>query len=328
MIHIQVAMTERCNLKCIQCDLWRNRNIKNELTTKEWLDIFIRLKEWIGQPYVLDIGGGEPFIRKDLVEIIKFCSEKGIRTQVVTNATLLDENSIEILSKIETLTLNVSLDGINQQGHDYFRGKGVYQKLIDVLYSFKAKSRKCHIGIATILMRHNFREVLDIINKLVIEEKLADGQNLQTLWIPDVSGDYSKEWYKKSTLWPMESDIENLFAVIDKLLELKENGAPIWNSIEQIKFFKIYFSRLEEFISILPCDVGDRNFILNSQGEVLLCWNLNPVGDILKESPEAIWNSPLASQRRKEINACNMPCRILNCNFNLEKGTSPSFRTH
>lgn len=318
MIHVQVAMTERCNLKCIQCELWKNKNIKNELTTKEWLDIFIRLKEWIGGPYDLDIGGGEPFIRKDLVEIIKFCSEKGIRTQVITNATLLDENSVEILSKIETLTLNVSLDGINQQGHDYFRGKGVYQKLIDTLHIFKAKGRKCHIGTATILMRNNFMEAIGILNKFVIKEKLADGQNLQTLWIPDASGAYSKGWYKESTLWPMENDKERLFAVIDKLLELKKRGAPIWNSIEQIEFFKIYFSRLEEFISSVPCDIGERNFILNPEGKVLLCWNLNPVGDILKESPEEIWNSPLARQRREEIRVCNKPCRILNCNFKMK----------
>lgn len=316
MINIQVAMTERCNLKCIQCELWKNQNIKKELTKEEWMDIFIRLKKWIGHSYDLNFGGGEPFIRKDLVEIIEFCSEEEIRTRVVTNATLLDENSIEILAKIETLTLNISLDGINHYGHDYSRGKGVYQKLIDVLHTFKAKGRKCRIGIATILMRHNFMEVIDILNKFVIEEKLADGQVLQTLWIPSVNGEYSKEC-KKSSLWPLESDKENLFTVIDKLIELKKGGAPIWNSIEQINFFKIYFNQLEKFISVLPCNIGDRNFILNPSGEVLLCWNLNPVGDILKENPEAIWISPLAYERREEIKVCKKPCRILNCNFDF-----------
>ena len=311
-------MTERCNLKCIQCELWKNKNLPKELTKEEWMGIILCLKEWIGGPYDLNFGGGEPFIRKDFVEIIKFCAGEGIRTRVVTNATLLDENIIEVLSKIDTLTLNISLDGISPDTHDYSRGKGAYQKLIDVLCSFKAKYRKCHIGITTILMRNNFMEVLDILNKLVIKDKLVDGHVLQALWVPDVSGVYSKEWYKKSNLWPTESEKENLFAVIDKLLELKKGGAPIWNSIEQLKFFKIYFSRLEEFISILPCDIGNRNFIINTRGEVLLCWNLDPIGDILKENPEVVWNSTLADERRKEIRVCNKACRILNCNYNFE----------
>ena len=317
-ISVHVAMTERCNLKCIQCDLWKSKKKRDELSSKQWMKIFIGLRDWLGHSYQLNIGGGEPFIRKDLVEIIEFCSDNDIRTCVITNATLLEENSIKILSKIETLTLNVSLDGVNSYTHNYLRGENVYQRLIEVLRRFKTNERKCRIGIATVLMGYNFMEIMQILNKLVIVDKLADGLIIQALWIPDVTGKYDREWYKKSVLWPLEHEKRALFTVIDELIESQKKGMPVFNPMEQLKFFKIYFDHLERCVANLPCDIGNRNFILNPKGEVLLCWNLNSIGDILKERPEDIWNSLLAEKRRKEIENCNKPCRILNCNFKFD----------
>lgn len=315
---VQVAMTERCNLRCVQCDLWKAPEKRAEISSGQWLDIFIRLRKWIGRPYLLNIGGGEPFIRRDLADVIKSCSDNDIEVSVVTNATLLDERAISILAPLKNVTVNVSLDGALRETHDSLRGEGVYDKAVGALESFKAKDRKCFIKIASVIMSYNFREIPAILKELIVKRKLADWHIVQAVWVPDCSGAYGREWYKASAHWPVEDSQPELFSVIDELIDLKRREFPITNPVSQIKFFKNYFSRLDEFVVQTSCDIGDRNFIMNPSGKVLLCWNMDPVGDILTQEPEEILNSPAAQECRRRIRACRLPCRILNCNFDLE----------
>ena len=310
---IQVGITERCNLKCIHCDIWRKEK-KEELSSKQWLEIIERIRDWLG-PYRLDITGGEPFIREDLIEIIEFCNRNEIGPVITTNATLLDKDAIRRLSEIDNLVINISLDGINQKTHDYLRGTiGTYYKVIEVLDGFKSKDRKCSITLATILMGHNVTEIINIL-KMVFVDGLADGVNFQAL-DHNFSAEYDENWYKKSRLWPSETGKNYFTFIIDELINFKKNGLFVYNPIQQLEQFKNYFTNSENKTEAL-CDAGDSNFIINPSGEVLLCWNTEPVGDIKKEKPEKIWNSSQADKRRAEIKKCSRTCRILNCNFNI-----------
>lgn len=308
---IQINVTERCNLRCIHCNIWKKEKIQ-ELTNKEWMEIIIRLKDWLGL-YRLDISGGEPFLRKDFTELIEFCQRNGIKTVVTTNATYFDKNIIMALSEIDNLTLNISLDGADYQTYDYLRGVGgTHKKVLEALYNFKSAHKKCHITIATILMGYNINEIMDIVG-MVVRENLADGINFQAL-DHNFGPDYDSNWRRKSNLWP-ENDKKNMMiSVIEQLIALKAQGKPIYNSTSQLEHFKNYFSNIGERLTS-PCDTGNRNFIINPTGKVLLCWNMPPVGDIVKALPEEIWNSPLANARRIGIGTCNRSCRILNCNF-------------
>jgi hypothetical protein len=309
---IQFGITERCNLRCVHCDIWKKKK-KKELGSEQWLSIVLRLRNWLG-PFRLDISGGEPFIRNDLFEILEFCHKNQISPVVTTNATLLDKEMIDRLSEIDSLTLNISLDGIYQQTHDYLRGvPGVQEKVIDVLNNFNTNQRKCRIVLATILMGYNISEILNLI-KVVIVDGLADGINFQALDY-NFGAIYDKDWYRKSPLWPTESKKEYFVSVIEEIISLKKNGIAIFNSIEQLEQFKIYFCQREKILA-MDCNTVDKNFIVNPSGEVLLCWNMEPIGDVTEDKPDEIWNSPLAVQRRREIKRCCRTCRILNCNFN------------
>ena len=308
---VQIGITEQCNLRCFHCDIWKSAQGK-ELGYEEWINILTVLKNWLG-PYRLDISGGEPFLRKDLIDIIYFCHENGIKSVVTTNATLLTEEKIERLLGLDTLTLNISLDGFFAQTHDYLRGvPGTHKKVMDVLRKFKRADRKCFITIATILMGYNCDEILDLVG-LSHEQKLADGINFQAL-DHNFRGTYLEDWFKKSELWPQGKKLENLIEVIKQLAELKNRGVVIYNAHEQLLRFLEYFVHLSTH-AFASCASGQKSIIFNPEGEVLLCWNKDAVGRAGKDSPEKIWNSLLSEKRRGEIAKCRRTCRILNCNY-------------
>jgi len=306
-----MAITYRCNLQCRHCDIWKDKKGK-ELTAAQWIRSIKKLRDWLG-PFRLDISGGEPFLRKDMFEIVDFCDKNEVRIVVTTNATLLDSKIIEKLSHVNSLTLNISIDGAAPETHDYLRNKrGVYEKVMDVLLEFKKNKRSCYLTMATILMGYNMEEITPLIKRLIVD-RMADAVNFQAL-DHSFHAPYYAGWFRKNILWPTEDKKENFLSVMDGIIRIKKAGAPIYNSIEQLTAMRDYFSDPEQAIKT-NCNTGNVNFIMNPNGDVLLCWNMPPIGNILEASPERIWESPLAGERRKQISRCTRTCRILNCNY-------------
>ena len=80
--------------------------------------------------------GGEPFILKDIYEMIAYSSQM-IPTTVLTNGMILSDSRLEKLSAVENenLVLQVSLDGGNAEDHDAYRGKGTWEKSVEGINS-------------------------------------------------------------------------------------------------------------------------------------------------------------------------------------------------
>lgn len=76
------------------------------------------------------ITGGEPLLRRDILDIIDFAMAKLNNVVVVTNSLLLTDELIAELASRENLMIQVSLDGARRETHEYIRGKGTYDRAI------------------------------------------------------------------------------------------------------------------------------------------------------------------------------------------------------
>ncbi len=76
--------------------------------------------------------GGEPFILKDIYEMLQYSSAR-VQTTVLTNAMIIKGSRMDRLCEIanKNLIIQVSLDGANPDDHDYYRGRGSWQKTVD-----------------------------------------------------------------------------------------------------------------------------------------------------------------------------------------------------
>ena len=100
-----LELTYRCNLACPYCYVGKERN-KNELTTEEWKNVIDQI------PFygIVTLVGGEPLIRKDFVEILKYVSRKVWgKVHVVSNGILITDEIIKAFIKYNLLLLSVSL---------------------------------------------------------------------------------------------------------------------------------------------------------------------------------------------------------------------------
>ena len=123
--HLRISVTDRCNLRCIHChregsNNWSNIK-KNEMTPDEIATI-VKVAASFGVSDV-KITGGEPLVRKDIVEIVeKIASIKEIKEiSMVTNGTLLEKYAA-LLKKAGLNRVNVSLHAITPSVFNYITG--------------------------------------------------------------------------------------------------------------------------------------------------------------------------------------------------------------
>ncbi len=303
---IHLCVTHNCCLSCKHCDIWKIKDEGKELTTEQLKDAIFRLKKWLGS-FNLNISGGEPFLRDDLIDVIKFSQKIGVAITVTTNGVLINKEMAERIAKSGIKNLNISLDGFEER-HDYIRNKkGVYDKAIKAINYFK--DFNIPIYLATVITKHNLEELSNIVGWAKTNN--LDGINFQPL-MQNFGAEYDANWHSKSEFWP--EDEEKIENSINKIIELKKKGMLIINSIKQLELMKVYFKNPCEHAS-LRCIVGEKNFSINEYGDVMLCFFKKPIGNIMKEYPKNIWDSEEAKIRREQIDLCKRNCDLLNCNF-------------
>jgi len=136
---IMASVSTDCNLHCTGCYARANKscgdNLKeNEITEERWNTIFNEAKE-LGVSFVLLLGG-EPLIRKDVIE--KAASVKEIVFPIFTNGTMISKEYINLFDKNRNLVPMLSIEG-NRKQTDTRRGIGTYNVLMDSMDSLSKR---------------------------------------------------------------------------------------------------------------------------------------------------------------------------------------------
>jgi len=123
---VDVEITSQCNLRCRYCYYFDNPSVTyQDLSTDEWLKFF----EELGRCTVMDVTlqGGEPFIRKDLPELIEGIVTNRMRFSILSNGSLIDDKIASFIAQTNRCdSIQISVDGSCPEIHDICRGKGSF----------------------------------------------------------------------------------------------------------------------------------------------------------------------------------------------------------
>ncbi len=156
---INWAVTNRCNFKCRHC--YSRIDPSDEIDNKTLLACI----EKIIKAGVLSInfGGGEPLLRKDLLEIAAFSSRKGLRVSMNSNGYLIERERAKSLKAAGFSKVGISLDSHVPDVHDGFRGiPGSHEKAVAALAHLKYAGIKT--AISTVICKINHRAVDELIS--------------------------------------------------------------------------------------------------------------------------------------------------------------------
>lgn len=318
-IKVEWHITKRCNLSCGYC--YSNAESKSdfELTTEEALDLVRQFSAC--NVIEVQIEGGEPTLRFDLLEIMAALKENRYRVRLLTNATMLNRDLVKELGNLLTPhdVLQVSLDGSTATVHDRLAGHGAFDRVIQgMILLHEANIR---IRVSTVVTPVNISNLPDIL--CLLEQ--FDNVDAFVAQPVVLIGRASQE------------DIVNTGELLLQYYEIskgrKEKRRP---GLALLLGHAYHISEMEEYVlrkgkrnNILYCSAARSRIHIAPNGDVFPCHFLTDKifkgGNIRHQSLYELWKSPSFDKiraGRSSNSACALCKMAMHC---TKKGLCTSF---
>jgi radical SAM protein with 4Fe4S-binding SPASM domain len=297
---MDLAVIYRCNNDCAHCYNARERNFP-ELSTRQWFQILDQL--WgLGIPHIV-FTGGEATLRNDLPELIRHAEANGQITGLNTNARrLADEKYVQRLIDAGLDHVQITVESCNEQIHDeMMRTKGAFKQTIAGLKN--ALQSNLYVMTNTTMLRTNAHTIPDTL------DFLAD------LGVPTIGLNaliYSGHGLSVGT-GLKESELQPILDIATR--KTNQRGQRlIWYTPTQY----CEFDPTANNLGVKGCTAALYSMCIESNGNVLPCQSYyHPLGNILTDSWDSIWNHKLSVQLRERQ---KLPAKCENCPILAECG--------
>lgn len=311
---ITFSITNKCNSKCKTCNIWCGNSSQEFRADELDLDELERSFRTMPQFYYFNISGGEPFLRKDIVEIIKL-AVKYLKPKVIhipTNCLLGEivvQKTREILECIPEnieFTIKPSFDGIGEE-HDSIRGvPGNFELLMRTYYelkNLKAKHKNLTVGLGTIISKHNVQKIKEIT-------KYADLLDPDT-YINEIAENRSELLNCEEEITPGIDEYRS--AVIYFKKKSKKSFLSKIIQAFRIVYYDLTLQIITKKTQVIPCYSGVLNIHMTPSGYIWPCSILgySQIMGNLRDYDynfSALWKSEPASKVRKYIKDKNCYC--------------------
>ena len=145
-------LTYACNLQCVHCLSSSGQRDPRELTTAEAKQVLDELRDL--QVFYINIGGGEPMVRRDFFELLEYSIANGIGVKFSTNGAFIDAEKARRLAAMDYLDIQISLDGIDAVTNAAVRGPGSYEMARRAMDNLAAANFG-PFKISVVVTRHN-----------------------------------------------------------------------------------------------------------------------------------------------------------------------------
>ncbi len=309
----------RCNCRCVMCDIWKIRSIR-EITTAD-LEPHVASMRELGVKWIV-FSGGEPLLHSDLASLARICKGEGIRLTLLTAGLLLERHASTVANVMDDVI--VSLDGPPEIHDRIRRVKGCYFQLQNGIAALRKARPEMPVHGRCTIQKDNLRH---------LRATVISAQDLALNSISFLPVDISSEAFNRPEGWTKEQqervaltrvEVEELQHEIDLLMidcrEEIESGF-ICEKPEKLRRIVEHFeAHLDRKLPVAPrCNAPWVSAVIESDGTVRPCFFHRPIGNI-RDAPLAdVLNSDAALDFRRELDIPRNPiCRQCVCSLFLE----------
>jgi radical SAM protein with 4Fe4S-binding SPASM domain len=279
---MDLAVTYRCNNDCAHCYNARERDFP-ELTTEQWFKVMDDL--WaLGVPHII-FTGGEATLRDDLPELIAHAESNGQITGLNTNARRLsDQRYVQTLVDAGLDHVQITVESCEEQVHDeMMRAKGAFKQTVQGLKN--ALNSKLFVMTNTTMLRTNVHTIPDTLDFLA--EIGVPTVGLNALIYAGNGLTVGTGLHERELQPILDMAIQKTSASGQRL---------IWYTPTQY----CNFDPTQSDLGVKGCTASLYSMCIESNGDVLPCQSYyHPLGNILTDKWESIWNHKLSTQLRE-----------------------------
>ncbi|PKQ38731.1 MAG: radical SAM protein [Actinobacteria bacterium HGW-Actinobacteria-1] len=294
-----VITTFRCNAKCHMCNIWQHQSDAAEELPARYYE---KLPDGLGR---LNVTGGEPMLRDDIMDIIGIVSKKAKIIEVSTNGFYTDR-ILEIAHAYPKTMFRVSLEGLPEL-NDRLRGTkdGFDHALRTMLGLIDSPARD--IGFSVVICDKNADDLL-VLYKLCVALGVEFGNSVM-----------HNSWYfhkEDNAVKDLEKATAAEKEFIKALLTSQRHGLKM-----KLKdYLRAYFNlnilnHLDDRPNVMSaCCAGRDLFFVDPWGNVTPCngtrepWTM---GNLKDQTFDEIWTSPQADEVRTQVDACQRSCAFI-----------------
>ena len=303
-----------CNSRCKTCNIWKKK--AENLTIDEYKVIFKKLGK---SPYWITISGGEPFLRKDLVELCRiiYRYSKPKIINIPTNGILTDKIVEDVKTIVKDcpkaqIIINLSIDGIGKQHDEIRQVPGNYTKIIRTFKKLKElECKNLTVGIHTVISCFNVKEFSSIANKLI--------QLGPDSYITEIAEERNELDTMNAKITP---DMISYRSAIDYLIHRIKNGKfSGMNKITQafrIEYYNLVKQILRDRKQVIPCYSGIASAQISPDGEVWICCiKAQSLGNLREHDYnfKKIWFNTKMKKERLSIKNKECYCPLANASY-------------
>ena len=299
---ILLFVTDRCNLRCRMCgicDRGAAPEAAGELSTSQYRDVIVSAAGQLGTS-LASISGGEPLLRKDIFEIIRFAVEAGMSTHICTNGLMINSERAAQLRDSGVAAVSVSVDSAEPEGHEFLRGPDTFQKTVDAIRLLRDTAPDIQIGINYLITRMNFRHMTEMID-------YAEELGVHQIKFAPIHANLLHRHKDRQEMEELFFAPEHLDALQEEIVLLKERSRKSWLSTTSQDFYDgiVPFYRVPKRFK---CYAGYAVCAIGPGGQVAPCCDMDSPFSVKDRPLHEIWRDPGFHQLRLQVGRCNVPC--------------------
>ncbi len=283
--NIQFELSSRCNERCIHCYIPNDKkNHGFDMPSAKVIDLIDQLAAMGGLH--VTFSGGEAFLHKDLIELVRYAREKDLQVTILSNLIALKDEQVSQLRDLNISLIQVSLYSMDPEIHDLITTvKGSFAKTKAAIEKLVAADVPVQISCPVMKAnRKGYRAVLEYANSLKIKA--------QTDFIMMAEANFDTA--NLANRISIEETEELLRDIMDYDPVYKQEILTKRPISEEIKF------NLERYKKQRLCGVGYDNCCITANGDVYPCagWQGMVLGNVYKQPLQEIWEN---SEKVKEL---------------------------
>ncbi|MFN4228056.1 MAG: radical SAM protein [Candidatus Ratteibacteria bacterium] len=300
--HIQWHITDSCNLRCKHC-YQNNFSSEKDLSFEKLLYIFSNICEFLekeNKKLIIDITGGEPFLHKNMWELIEVIlnSKKTKNLGIITNGLYLSNEVIYKIEKNEVI-LKISTEAVDKELYEFFRGKK-FEKFIGICE--KVKEIKSEKFLMFTILEKNWQQIFKIFD---FAKKYNFSGVILERFIPYGLGE------------KLKNDVitfENWLFITKYLHKICKIKFDIFDIVEY-RGFMVKIEEREFQLYGSECIVGKDGIAVMPNGTVFPCRRFPlSIGNLLEQKLIDIWQSSEILNKIRDKSLLKGECK--NCKIN------------
>lgn len=287
-------ITDRCNSNCAYC-LQSQRYGGNNRAPDAPLSLIKRVVKEAAElgAKTFVISGGEPLVRKDVAEIVRYTVSLGVVPVLLTNGLLLPQKWRE-LGDAGLRYVIISCDSIQAEVYERQRGVSFQSAMagIDAAEQMLHEYAGMRVNVSAVLTRNSLGGFVDLVKEMT-PRGIAVEVSPYHHFVPEEN---------RFTI----HDREGVETLSNTLLRMKNEGYLISSSRGFIEHLDEFF-RGHRVPKGYSCPTGYTNLFIDPRMDAHLCWDSGfpPLGNVATKSIHDIWFSEAAQQYRKRMLCCD-----------------------